>query len=144
MNGTCIWINSTYSSSRLWCSTALYIWQKCVISIQIHVGCMSFNYYDYYWCHAMMWTCVCQAPEFPEFTSKVLEAINALGGRVFPKLNWSAPRVKDCTQLFIKMKNSVCSLCCKIAEGQIKRFEKFVNITSPVLSSALKHKNYYL
>uniref|UniRef100_A0A4W6F791 Translation initiation factor eIF2 assembly protein n=1 Tax=Lates calcarifer TaxID=8187 RepID=A0A4W6F791_LATCA len=32
------------------------------------------------------------APEFPEFTSKVLEAINALGGRVFPKLNWSAPR----------------------------------------------------
>ncbi|KAM6997254.1 translation initiation factor eIF2 assembly protein [Tautogolabrus adspersus] len=26
------------------------------------------------------------APEFPEFTSKVLEAINALGGRVFPKL----------------------------------------------------------
>ncbi|XP_071374515.1 translation initiation factor eIF2 assembly protein, partial [Centroberyx affinis] len=32
------------------------------------------------------------APEFPEFTCKVLEAINALGGRVFPKLNWSAPR----------------------------------------------------
>uniref|UniRef100_A0A8C9ZH41 Translation initiation factor eIF2 assembly protein n=1 Tax=Sander lucioperca TaxID=283035 RepID=A0A8C9ZH41_SANLU len=32
------------------------------------------------------------APEFPEFTSKVQEAINALGGRVFPKLNWSAPR----------------------------------------------------
>uniref|UniRef100_A0A665U5H6 Translation initiation factor eIF2 assembly protein n=1 Tax=Echeneis naucrates TaxID=173247 RepID=A0A665U5H6_ECHNA len=33
-----------------------------------------------------------KAPEFPEFSSKVLEAINALGGRVFPKLNWSAPR----------------------------------------------------
>ncbi|XP_036373889.1 cell division cycle protein 123 homolog [Megalops cyprinoides] len=32
------------------------------------------------------------APEFPEFTSKVQEAINALGGRVFPKLNWSSPR----------------------------------------------------
>ncbi|XP_049617005.1 translation initiation factor eIF2 assembly protein isoform X1 [Syngnathus scovelli] len=32
------------------------------------------------------------APEFPEFTAKVLEAINSLGGRVFPKLNWSAPR----------------------------------------------------
>uniref|UniRef100_A0A8B9K0R0 Translation initiation factor eIF2 assembly protein n=1 Tax=Astyanax mexicanus TaxID=7994 RepID=A0A8B9K0R0_ASTMX len=32
------------------------------------------------------------APEFPEFTSKVQEAINALGGCVFPKLNWSAPR----------------------------------------------------
>uniref|UniRef100_A0A4W5QA99 Translation initiation factor eIF2 assembly protein n=1 Tax=Hucho hucho TaxID=62062 RepID=A0A4W5QA99_9TELE len=32
------------------------------------------------------------APEFPEFNSKVLEAINSLGGCVFPKLNWSAPR----------------------------------------------------
>lgn len=32
------------------------------------------------------------APEFPEFSIKVQEAINALGGRVFPKLNWSAPR----------------------------------------------------
>ncbi|XP_077399877.1 translation initiation factor eIF2 assembly protein isoform X2 [Vanacampus margaritifer] len=31
------------------------------------------------------------APEFPEFTAKVLEAVNSLGGRVFPKLNWSAP-----------------------------------------------------
>ncbi|KAJ8384335.1 hypothetical protein AAFF_G00205880 [Aldrovandia affinis] len=32
------------------------------------------------------------APEFPEFNSKVQEAINLLGGSVFPKLNWSAPR----------------------------------------------------
>ncbi|XP_066561131.1 translation initiation factor eIF2 assembly protein [Amia ocellicauda] len=32
------------------------------------------------------------APEFPEFNSKVQEAINALGGSVFPKMNWSAPR----------------------------------------------------
>ncbi|KAJ8381547.1 hypothetical protein SKAU_G00023250 [Synaphobranchus kaupii] len=32
------------------------------------------------------------APEFPEFNSKVQEAINFLGGNVFPKLNWSAPR----------------------------------------------------
>ncbi|XP_012696801.1 cell division cycle protein 123 homolog [Clupea harengus] len=32
------------------------------------------------------------APEFPDFNAKVLEAINALGGCVFPKLNWSAPR----------------------------------------------------
>uniref|UniRef100_A0A665U4U6 Translation initiation factor eIF2 assembly protein n=1 Tax=Echeneis naucrates TaxID=173247 RepID=A0A665U4U6_ECHNA len=37
-------------------------------------------------------TATVTAPEFPEFSSKVLEAINALGGRVFPKLNWSAPR----------------------------------------------------
>ncbi|XP_064198633.1 translation initiation factor eIF2 assembly protein [Anguilla rostrata] len=32
------------------------------------------------------------APEFPEFNAKVQEAINLLGGHVFPKLNWSAPR----------------------------------------------------
>uniref|UniRef100_A0A8C9L9Y2 Translation initiation factor eIF2 assembly protein n=1 Tax=Pavo cristatus TaxID=9049 RepID=A0A8C9L9Y2_PAVCR len=32
------------------------------------------------------------APEFPEFTAKVEEAISSLGGSVFPKLNWSAPR----------------------------------------------------
>lgn len=37
-------------------------------------------------------TTVATAPEFPEFTSKVQEAINKLGGCVFPKLNWSAPR----------------------------------------------------
>lgn len=35
-----------------------------------------------------------QAPEFPEFTAKVQEAISSLGGSVFPKLNWSAPRVR--------------------------------------------------
>ncbi|XP_056429297.1 cell division cycle protein 123 homolog isoform X1 [Hyla sarda] len=32
------------------------------------------------------------APEFPEFSTKVQEAINSLGGSVFPKLNWSSPR----------------------------------------------------
>ncbi|XP_053575138.1 cell division cycle protein 123 homolog [Bombina bombina] len=32
------------------------------------------------------------APEFPEFSIKVQEAINSLGGSVFPKLNWSSPR----------------------------------------------------
>ncbi|XP_062851382.1 translation initiation factor eIF2 assembly protein isoform X2 [Trichomycterus rosablanca] len=37
-------------------------------------------------------TTVVTAPEFPEFNLKVQEAINALGGRVFPKLNWSAPQ----------------------------------------------------
>lgn len=34
-----------------------------------------------------------QAPDFPEFEARVQEAINSLGGNVFPKLNWSAPRV---------------------------------------------------
>ncbi|KAJ1164597.1 hypothetical protein NDU88_005033 [Pleurodeles waltl] len=32
------------------------------------------------------------APEFPDFALKVQEAINSLGGSVFPKLNWSSPR----------------------------------------------------
>ncbi|XP_004712715.1 cell division cycle protein 123 homolog [Echinops telfairi] len=37
-------------------------------------------------------TATLTAPEFPEFTTKVQEAVNLLGGSVFPKLNWSAPR----------------------------------------------------
>ncbi|XP_051889472.1 cell division cycle protein 123 homolog [Pristis pectinata] len=32
------------------------------------------------------------APEFPDFAAQVQEAINSLGGSVFPKLNWSSPR----------------------------------------------------
>ncbi|OON18543.1 hypothetical protein X801_05600, partial [Opisthorchis viverrini] len=31
-------------------------------------------------------------PEFPEFEAKVSDAIAQLGGCVFPKLNWSAPK----------------------------------------------------
>uniref|UniRef100_A0A8C5JZ00 Translation initiation factor eIF2 assembly protein n=1 Tax=Jaculus jaculus TaxID=51337 RepID=A0A8C5JZ00_JACJA len=37
-------------------------------------------------------TATLTAPEFPEFNTEVQEAINSLGGSVFPKLNWSAPR----------------------------------------------------
>ncbi|NXU52722.1 CD123 protein, partial [Turnix velox] len=37
-------------------------------------------------------TTTLKAPEFPEFTATVEEAISSLGGSVFPKLNWSAPR----------------------------------------------------
>uniref|UniRef100_A0A2K5NZK1 Translation initiation factor eIF2 assembly protein n=1 Tax=Cercocebus atys TaxID=9531 RepID=A0A2K5NZK1_CERAT len=37
-------------------------------------------------------TATLTAPEFPEFATQVQEAINSLGGSVFPKLNWSAPR----------------------------------------------------
>ncbi|XP_063301525.1 translation initiation factor eIF2 assembly protein [Pelobates fuscus] len=37
-------------------------------------------------------TATLTAPEFPEFSIKVQEAINSLGGSVFPKLNWSSPR----------------------------------------------------
>ena len=31
-------------------------------------------------------------PSFPEFTSQMKSAIDSLGGEVFCKLNWSAPR----------------------------------------------------
>uniref|UniRef100_A0A8C4Q4S6 Translation initiation factor eIF2 assembly protein n=1 Tax=Eptatretus burgeri TaxID=7764 RepID=A0A8C4Q4S6_EPTBU len=44
-------------------------------------------------------------PKFPEFESRVEEAIAELGGRVFPKLNWSSP--KDAQWIAL---NS--SLCC--------------------------------
>ncbi|RVE56279.1 hypothetical protein OJAV_G00219770 [Oryzias javanicus] len=47
---------------------------------------------------------------FPEFTSKVLEAINSLGGRVFPKLNWSAPRDAN----WIALNSSL--QCCSLAD----------------------------
>ncbi len=33
------------------------------------------------------------AHKFPEFERKVNESIKALGGLVFPKLNWSCPKV---------------------------------------------------
>lgn len=33
------------------------------------------------------------APMFPDFQAQVTNLINELGGKVFPKLNWSAPRV---------------------------------------------------
>ncbi|KAM6985662.1 translation initiation factor eIF2 assembly protein [Aplochiton taeniatus] len=51
------------------------------------------------------------APEFPEFNTKVLEAINALGGCVFPKLNWSAPRDAN----WIALNSSLqCNTLCDI------------------------------
>jgi hypothetical protein len=33
-----------------------------------------------------------QAPSFPELDLKIKEAISSLGGKVFPKLNWSSPK----------------------------------------------------
>ncbi|KER19305.1 LOW QUALITY PROTEIN: hypothetical protein T265_15587 [Opisthorchis viverrini] len=36
-----------------------------------------------------------ERPEFPEFEAKVSDAIAQLGGCVFPKLNWSAPKVSS-------------------------------------------------
>ena len=34
-----------------------------------------------------------QCPSFPQFEAQIRRAINALGGSVFPKLNWSSPKV---------------------------------------------------
>lgn len=76
-----------------------------------------------------------QAPEFPEFTAKVLEAINTLGGRVFPKLNWSAPRVKygtsfkysPCTALLVYDKFQLNMAGCYL-------FGKFINLTFCICS----------
>ncbi|XP_026523429.1 cell division cycle protein 123 homolog [Notechis scutatus] len=48
-------------------------------------------------------TATLTAPEFPEFSLKVEEAIHSLGGSVFPKLNWSAPR----DAYWIAMNNSL-------------------------------------
>lgn len=33
-----------------------------------------------------------EAPSFPEFSALIEQTIDRLGGKVFPKLNWSAPR----------------------------------------------------
>uniref|UniRef100_A0A8C2DHB9 Translation initiation factor eIF2 assembly protein n=1 Tax=Cyprinus carpio TaxID=7962 RepID=A0A8C2DHB9_CYPCA len=50
--------------------------------------------------------CVCQ---FPDFKIRVQEAINVLGGRVFPKLNWSAPR--DANWIALNSSLQCQSLC---------------------------------
>uniref|UniRef100_A0A671T332 Translation initiation factor eIF2 assembly protein n=1 Tax=Sinocyclocheilus anshuiensis TaxID=1608454 RepID=A0A671T332_9TELE len=50
-----------------------------------------------------------QAPEFPEFKIRVQEAINVLGGCVFPKLNWSAPR--DANWIALNSSLQCQSLC---------------------------------
>lgn len=48
-----------------------------------------------------------EIPNFPDLESKVSCAIERLGGRVFPKLNWSSP--KDAT--WIATNNSPCCTC---------------------------------
>ncbi|XP_067123680.1 translation initiation factor eIF2 assembly protein-like [Centruroides vittatus] len=48
-----------------------------------------------------------KAPHFPEFDAKVKSAIQALGGNVFPKLNWSCP--KDAN--WIALNKSLCCSC---------------------------------
>lgn len=48
-----------------------------------------------------------EIPCFPELEAMVAGAIKRLGGRVFPKLNWSSP--KDAT--WIATNNSPCCMC---------------------------------
>ncbi|CAH1269093.1 CDC123 [Branchiostoma lanceolatum] len=47
------------------------------------------------------------APEFPELEAQIIQAIAHLGGKVFPKLNWSAP--KDAS--WIALNNSLQCTC---------------------------------
>lgn len=59
-----------------------------------------------------------QAPEFNEIETKIKEAVSDLGGSVFPKLNWSAPRdaawishngtlkCKSVNEIFLLLKSS--------------------------------------
>lgn len=44
------------------------------------------------WTTEDLLTPVAEAPNFPEFESLLKSVIKKLGGKVFPKLNWSAPR----------------------------------------------------
>lgn len=48
--------------------------------------------------------CSSDCPEFGEFDSEIKTAIKNLGGAVFPKLNWSSPKV---FVLYIAFRNTV-------------------------------------
>ena len=39
------------------------------------------------------WPSFSKAPNFPDLVQRLLESITTLGGAVFPKLNWSSPKV---------------------------------------------------
>ena len=43
--------------------------------------------------HPFSRSLVLKVPSFPVLEEKIKKAIKALGGEVFPKLNWSAPQV---------------------------------------------------
>lgn len=45
-----------------------------------------------------------KTPHFPEIENAIKEAVNEFEGALFPKLNWSAPRVNNKTTLFISHK----------------------------------------
>ncbi|KAG0723018.1 Cell division cycle protein 123 [Chionoecetes opilio] len=44
------------------------------------------------WDHCEASGCVVEGPKLEDFTNKIRDAITKLGGSVFPKLNWSAPK----------------------------------------------------
>uniref|UniRef100_A0A8B9QUH1 Translation initiation factor eIF2 assembly protein n=1 Tax=Anas platyrhynchos TaxID=8839 RepID=A0A8B9QUH1_ANAPL len=82
------------------------------------------------------------APEFPEFTAKVEEAISSLGGSVFPKLNWSAPR----DAYWIAMNSSLkCKLVlrkwCELIPGA--EFRCFVKENKLIGISQRDYTQYY-
>ena len=57
-----------------------------------------------------------QAPDFSEFNIKIEEAISRLGGEVFPKLNWSSPKVSSKHVPICSNENSeTCMFCLQDA-----------------------------
>lgn len=84
---------SGMSSCRLW-PHALLIPS---VTAPIRYIIVSFHDKIYDYCFHRVWLSVvdwlCQAtPSFPDLEKKLSKGIEKLGGAVFPKLNWSAPR----------------------------------------------------
>lgn len=63
-----------------------------------------------------------KTPHFPEIEKAIKEAVNEFEGALFPKLNWSAPRVNNKTTLFLFhtkkliIHTSGCGLDCKYTD----------------------------
>ena len=64
-----------------------------------------------------------QAPQFPNFELEIRKAIKALRGEAFPKLNWSAPRVKKLLPLYVWLKIYVKWLCVENIHLSINQCE---------------------
>ena len=47
-----------------------------------------------------------KTPSFPDLEASIKESIQSLGGRVFPKLNWSSPRVSKIHWLCLRALDS--------------------------------------
>ncbi|XP_069950951.1 translation initiation factor eIF2 assembly protein [Cherax quadricarinatus] len=82
------------------------------------------------WDHCETSGCVVQGPKLEEYNSKIKDAIKKLGGSVFPKLNWSAP--KDAS--WIALNNSL--RCC--TPGDVYLLLKSSNFVTHDLTAPFK------